>query len=381
MSCIAEKDRILVTRSSIAPFEEYVEEIRDIWDTHWMTNMGIKHQTLQRELMSYLGVDQLDLFTNGHMALELSLQAMKFPQGGEVITTPFTFASTTHAIVRNGLKPVFCDINPDDFTMDVSQIEQHITDGTVAIMPVHVYGNISNVEEIQRIANKYGLKVIYDAAHAFGETYKGKGVGSLGDVSCFSFHATKVFNSIEGGAACFRDQELGGRLYELKNFGIHGPESVEAVGANAKMNEFCAAMGLCNLRHVDEEIEKRRHVAERYRSHLEGIPGLQLNAMQENVKPNYAYFPVVVDETVFGATRNEVFDALEREGIGARKYFYPITSAFDCFHGKYDPSATPVALCVSKRVLTLPMYADLALEDVDRICKVFVNVQKGVGTT
>lgn len=376
MSGTTETNRILVTRSSIAPLEDYVEEIRDVWDTHWMTNMGTKHQALQRGLMSYLGVDQLDLFTNGHMALELSLQAMKFSQGGEVITTPFTFASTTHAIVRNGLEPVFCDINPDDFTMDVTQIEQHITDKTVAIMPVHVYGNICDVEEIQRIADKYGLKVIYDAAHAFGETYKGKGVGTLGDVSCFSFHATKVFNTIEGGAACFRDPELGERLYELKNFGIHGPESVEAVGANAKMNEFCAAMGLCNLRHVDEEIEKRRHVAERYCSHLEGIPGLKLNSVQENVKPNYAYFPIVVDETIFGAARNEIFDALEREEIGARKYFYPITSAFDCFHGKYDPSATPTALHISKRVLTLPMYAELAFEDVDRICEIVLNSAK-----
>ena len=366
----ASNNRILVTRSAIAPLDEYVEEIRDIWDTHWMTNMGVKHQALQRELQAYLDVEQLDLFTNGHMALELSLQALKFPKGGEVITTPFTFASTTHAIVRNGLEPVFCDINPDDFTIDVGRIEQLITDRTVAIMPVHVYGNICNAEEIQRIADKYGLKVIYDAAHAFGEEYKGKGVGALGDISCFSFHATKVFNTIEGGAACFHDPELGERLYDLKNFGIHGPESVEAVGANAKMNEFCAAMGLCNLRHVDEEIRKRKKVAERYCSHLEGIPGLQLNAVQENVKSNYAYFPVVVEENIFGATRNEIFDALEQVEIGARKYFYPITSAFDCFHGRYDPADTPTALHVSKRVLALPIYPELAMEDVDLICEV-----------
>lgn len=376
MGNTADNNRILVTRSSIAPLDEYVEEIRDIWDTHWMTNMGVKHKTLQRELQSYLGVEQLDLFTNGHMALELSLQALKFPKGSEVITTPFTFASTTHAIVRNGLEPVFCDINPDDFTIDVSQIEKHITDKTVAIMPVHVYGNICNAEEIQRIADKYGLKVIYDAAHAFGEEYKGKGVGALGDISCFSFHATKVFNTIEGGAACFHDPKLGERLYDLKNFGIHGPESVEAVGANAKMNEFCAAMGLCNLRHVDDEIQKRKCVSERYRSHLEGIQGLQLNAVQEGVKPNYAYFPVVVDENAFGVSRNEIFSALAQEGIGARKYFYPITSAFECFHGKYDPASTPVALRVSEQVLTLPMYADLALEDVDRICEAVRNRHK-----
>lgn len=371
-----QNNRILVTRSSIAPLDEYIEEIRDIWDSHWMTNMGVKHQALQQELKAYLGVEQLDLFTNGHMALELSLQALKFPEGGEVITTPFTFASTTHAIVRNGLVPVFCDINPDDFTIDVNQIEEHITDKTVAIMPVHVYGNICNAEEIQQIADKYGLKLIYDAAHAFGEKYKGEGVGILGDISCFSFHATKVFNTIEGGAACFHDSELGSRLYDLKNFGIHDPETVEAVGANAKMNEFCAAMGLCNLRHVDEEIQKRQKVAERYRMHLEGIPGLQLNIVQKDVKSNYAYFPVVVDEVTFGTTRNRTFDALEQEGIGARKYFYPITSAFNCFHGKYDPAATPIALRISQCVLTLPMYADLAVEDVDRICEIVTRMQK-----
>lgn len=361
---------ILVTQSSIAPLEEYVNEIKDIWDTHWMTNMGGKHKELQQKLLEYLHVDQLDLFTNGHMALELSLQAMDFPKGGEVITTPFTFASTTHAIVRNELMPVFCDIDPDDFTMDVTKIESLITDRTVAIMPVHVYGNVCQVEEIQKIADRYGLKVIYDAAHAFGVTYKGKGIGSFGDVSCFSFHATKVFNTIEGGAACFHDHEYGLKLYRLKNFGIRGPETVDGVGANAKMNEFCAAMGLCNLRHLDEEIKKRAQVTERYREKLEGIPGLQMNVLQENVKRNYAYFPIVIDERVFGATRNEVFHALEQNGIGARKYFYPLTNSFECYHGKFDPEKTPVALHVSNRVLTLPLYADLALEDVDRICAV-----------
>lgn len=363
-------DKILVTRSSIAPLDEYVNEIKDIWDTHWMTNMGTKHKELQERLKEYLGVDYIDLFTNGHMALELSLQAMNFPKGGEVITTPFTFASTTHAIVRNGLTPVFCDIDPVDFTMDVTKIEPLITDRTVAIMPVHVYGNVCQVEEIQRIADRYGLKVIYDAAHAFGVTYKGKGIASFGDVSCFSFHATKVFNTIEGGAACFHDQDYGLKLYRLKNFGIRGPETVDGVGANAKMNEFCAAMGLCNLRHLEEEIQKRAKVTERYREGLEGIPGLQLNVLQENVKRNYAYFPIVIHEEEFGATRNEVFDALDQNGIGARKYFYPLTNSFECYRGKFDPEETPVALHISKRVLTLPLYADLALEDVDRICGV-----------
>ena len=367
---------IKVTRSSMPNIEEYVEEIKDIWDTHWMTNMGVKHQELQRDLKDYLSVDEIDLFTNGHMALELSLQALGLPKGSEVITTPFTFASTTHAIVRNGLEPVFCDVNPVDFTMDVEKIEGKITDRTSAIMPVHVYGNICDVEEIQRIADKYGLKVIYDAAHTFGVRYKGQGIGSFGDVSCFSFHATKVFNSIEGGASCFHDKEFGVELYRLKNFGIRGPEVVDGIGANAKMNEFCAAMGLCNLRHVDEEIQKRKKVVDCYREHLSDVEGIQLSPVQENVKPNYAYFPAIFDEKKFGATRNEVFSALAEQGIGARKYFYPLTNTFDCFHDKYDPNETPVALHISKRVLTLPLYADLAIQDVEKICKIILSCKK-----
>lgn len=364
-------NNILVTRSSMPSMEEYIEEIRSIWDSHWLTNMGEKHKALQAELQKYMGVPAVELLTNGHMALELSLQAMNLQ--GEVITTPFTFASTTHAIVRNGLEPVFCDIDPETYTMDVTQIERLITDRTCAILPVHVYGNVCNIEEIERIAHKYGLKVLYDAAHTFGETYKGQGIGNFGDASCFSFHATKVFNTIEGGAVCYRDPDMGRRLYELKNFGIHGPEEVDAVGANAKMNEFCAAMGLCNLRHVDEEIAKRRAVVERYREHLEGVDGLRLNVQQPEVRSNYAYFPVVFDENLFGASRNEVMDALAQNGIGARKYFYPLTNTFECFHGKYDVDTTPVALHVAKRVLTLPLYADLSMEDVDRICKIVLE--------
>lgn len=364
-------DKILVTRSFMPPIDEYMREIEDLWETHWITNMGVKHKKLQEELKEYLGVSNVELLTNGHMALELTMQALNLC--GEVITTPFTFASTTHAIVRNELTPVFCDINPNDFTIDVTKIESLITDKTSAIVPVHVYGNICDVREIERIACKHGLKVIYDAAHTFGETYEGQGVGSFGDVSCFSFHATKVYHTIEGGAACFRDENFGLDLYRLKNFGIRGPETVDGVGANAKMNEFCAAMGLCNLRHIEEEIEKRKRIAERYRSHLEGIEGIRLNPIQEGVKQNYAYFPAVFDEKVFGVNRDVVFDRLEENGIGARKYFYPLTNAFDCYQGKYDVNLTPTALYISKSVLTLPIYADLALEDVDRICKIVLE--------
>lgn len=366
--------QILVTRSSMPKFDEYIDEIRQMWDSHWLTNMGPKHEEFRDKLISYMGVDNIDLFTNGHMAIELTLQAMNLQ--GEVITTPFTFASTTHAIVRNGLEPVFCDIDPIKYTIDVKKIENLITDKTCAILPVHVYGNICDVEEIERIAHKHEVKVIYDACHTFGETYKGKGVGTFGDASCFSFHATKAFNSIEGGAVCFKNKKLGDILYELKNFGIHGPEDVSAVGANAKMNEFCAAMGICNLRHLDEEISKRERVVRRYREHLEGIEGIRLNYVDPEVKYNYAYFPVIFEENTFGATREEVFDALAEKGIGARKYFYPLTNTFSAFHGKYNVLETPVALKISKRILTLPLYADLSLEDVDRICDIIIKCKK-----
>lgn len=366
--------KIYVTKSSMPSIDEYISEISELWDTHWLTNMGTKHAAFCSSLKKYLNIKHIDLFTNGHMALELSLQAMNLQ--GEVITTPFTFASTTHAIVRNGLEPVFCDINPDDFTIDVSKIESLITDRTSAIMPVHVYGNVCNIEEIERIAKKYDLKVIYDACHSFGVKYKGISTARFGDVSCFSFHATKVFNSIEGGAACFKDIEMGNRLADLKNFGIHGPESVQAVGANAKMNEFCAAMGLCNLRHLDEEIAKRKLVHDRYRKLLSNVPGIKLNIQQDGVESNYAYFPIVVDPTEFGATRNEIMEKLAEHDVYVRKYFYPLTNTFECFHGKYQVFDTPVALHISNRVLTLPIYADLPVEAVDRICNVIIGIIK-----
>lgn len=359
--------KILVTRSSIPTLDEYVEEIKPIFESHWLTNMGAKHKQFQEELKGFLGCENVELVVNGHMALELTLQAMNLQ--GEVITTPFTFASTTHAIIRNGLTPVFCDIDPDSYTMDTAKIGRLITDRTCAIMPVHVYGNVCNFEEIDRIARKYELKVIYDAAHTFGETYKGRSTACYGDASCFSFHATKVFNSIEGGAVCFSDRRLGEDLYDLKNFGIHG-ENVRAVGANAKMNEFCAAMGICNLRHLEGEILKRRAVYERYCERLGGVAGLKLNTIQENVKPNYAYFPVVFEEKEFGASREEVFTRLAENNIYARKYFYPLTNTFPAFHGRFSVMETPVALHISRRVLTLPIFAGLETEIVDRICDI-----------
>ena len=371
---------ILVTRSSMPNFEEYCEEIKELWDSHWLTNMGVKHRQFQEELENLLSVPHVTLYTNGHLALENAIAAMNLPKGGEVITTPFTFASTTHAIVRNGLTPVFCDINAEDFTIDTAKIESLITDKTCAIVPVHVYGNVCNVEEIDRIANKYGLKVIYDAAHAFGVKYKGMSTACFGNASMFSFHATKVFNTIEGGAVCFSDDSLVQILNDMKNFGIHGPEEVAFVGGNAKMNEFQAAMGICNLRHLNEAIAKRKAVVERYRSHLENVEGIQLSPIQNDVQPNYAYFPVIFNEKIFDASRNEVMDALAENGIGARKYFYPLTNTFAAFHGEFDVNGTPVALNISKRVLTLPLYEELSLEDVDRICDVILkckNTMKG----
>ena len=360
---------ILVTRSSIPPFEEYIEELRSIFDTHWLTNIGAKHKELEESLSIFLDVNNLSLYTNGHLALEMVLQALELK--GDVITTPFSFASTTHAIVRNGLTPVFCDINDTDFTMNANLLESLITEKTSAILPVHVYGNICEVEKIQKIADSYHLKVIYDAAHAFAVKYKGRGVGVFGDASMFSFHATKVFNTIEGGAIATSDSTLKQKLEIIKNFGITGPEDVEAVGGNAKMNEFQAAMGICNLRHLNEVIEKRKKVVERYRSNLTRIPGIKLNYISPDVSENYAYFPVVFDQ--YRYTRDQVFEKLKEHDIYARKYFYPAINTFTCYRDKYDSQETPVAQYIAKRVLTLPLYADLSFDDVDRICEIITT--------
>lgn len=364
---------ILVTRSLMPSYEEYCEEIKELWETHWLTNMGTKHKQLQKKLEEYFDIPHVALYTNGHLALENAIAALNLPKGGEVITTPFTFASTTHAIVRSGLVPVFCDIKEDDYTIDTSKIEALITDQTVAIVPVHVYGNLCDVEEIDRIAKKYGLKVIYDAAHAFAVKYKGQSSASFGDASMFSFHATKVFNTIEGGCVCFKNDSWVQLLNDQKNFGIHGPEVVAYVGGNAKMNEFQATMGICNMRHIDEEIGKRKKVVERYRERLEGVDGIKLSKIQDGVESNYAYFPVVFDGYKY--TRNEVFEMLAEVGIGTRKYFYPLTNSFECYRNY--PTAgtekTPVAQHMALRVLTLPLYADLAIEDVDRICDVILG--------
>ena len=364
---------INVTRSSMPEFEEYCEEIKSLWESHWLTNMGTKHQELQNKLEQYLNVPHITLYTNGHLALENVIAALNLPEGGEVITTPFTFASTTHAIVRNKLVPVFCDVNNVDYTIDVSKIEELITDRTVAIVPVHVYGNMCDVDEIARIAHKYGLKVIYDAAHAFGVKYRGISSACFGDASMFSFHATKVFNTIEGGAVCYSNDEWVQRLNDMKNFGIRGTEEVAYVGGNAKMNEFQAAMGICNLRHLDEELSKRKKVVEQYRKRLSDVEGIKLCVEQPDVTSNYAYFPVVFENYKY--TRNEVHSMLKEEGIAARKYFYPLTNSFECYRNYPTAGAekTPVAQHLAVRVLTLPLYADLSIEDVNRICDIILK--------
>lgn len=363
------REIINVTRSSMPDFNEYIEEIRELWDTHWLTNMGVKHQKLQEQLEKYLNCKHVTLYTNGHLALEGILEAYDFKKGSEVITTPFTFASTTHAIYRKGLVPVFCDVDSQTYCIDVNKIEEQITEKTVAIMPVHVYGNMCDVNKIDAIAKEHGLKVIYDAAHAFGVKYKGVSSSNFGDASIYSFHATKVFNTIEGGAICFSDDSLVTVLNDLKNFGIHGPESHEYIGGNAKMNEFQAAMGICNLRHLESEIQKRAKVVQRYRNNLRGINGLRLCEEQDDVKSNYAYFPVMFEG--YKLSRDEVCDKLAEHNFIARKYFYPITNEFQCYKSSLlNLQKTPIAKHLGDSVLTLPLYADIALETVDNICDI-----------
>lgn len=369
------KRPIYVTKSSMPPLEEYVEMIKHLWDSHWLTNMGEYHQELENRLKNYLNVNEISIMTNGHLALELAIQAMGLVEG-EVITTPFTFISTTHAIVRNGLKPVFCDINPEDYTMDINKIESLITERTRAILPVHVYGNVCNIEEIDKIANKYNLNVIYDAAHTFGASYKGRSIASYGDASVLSFHATKVFNTIEGGAVVHNNPEFGKELYKLKNFGIKNEEIIDGIGANAKMDEFRAIMGICNLRYIENEIQKRKIVVERYKEKLDNIEGICLLGEQKNVNSNYAYFPVVFDECKFHYSRDDVYETLKKNNIYARKYFYPLTNEVDCYKDNYQTDKTPIAEYISRRILTLPLYAGLEIEDVDRICEIITNLTK-----
>ncbi len=354
---------INVTRSSMPSYEEYCEEIKSIWDTVHLTNMGPIHNKLKEQLRDYLKVQNIELFVNGHLALYVAIRALGLK--GEIITTPFTFASTTNAIVQAGCTPVYCDIK-DDYTIDESKIESLITEKTVAILGVHVYGNLCAVDDIQRIADKYGLKIIYDAAHAFGVEYKGRGAGDFGDVSMFSFHATKVFHTIEGGCLTFRDSSLIEKIFQERNFGVSG-EELTCFGTNAKMNEFQAAMGICNLRHIDDELLSRKTAFDRYCERLVKVKGIKLLNFTDGLKQNYAYYPILVEPSEFGLNRDELADKLGEQGVFARKYFYPLVSEnmeFGC-----DITAnTPKALAMSRKILCLPLFAHLSIDEVDFIC-------------
>lgn len=368
-----EDEKILVTQSSMPDFEEYCEKIKGIWDRKWLTNVGPLHEELKDKLKDYLLVDNIELFTNGHLALLVALKTLNLK--GEIITTPFTFASTTNAIIDCGCTPVFCDINQENYTIDVDKIESLITDKTVAIMPVHVYGSVCDVEKIEKIAKKYNLKVIYDGAHCFGVRYKGKSIMSYGDISMLSFHATKVFNTIEGGALVVnKDEKLIEKEKSLRNFGLQNGD-IEQCGVNAKMNEFQAAMGICNLNHINEEILKRKKVSDLYDSLLNDIEGIKFLKFLSDIERNYAYYPIVVDESKFGYTRDDIFERLAEKSICARKYFYPITNQFTAYKKYYDKTPTPIAKDISERVMCLPMYADLSLEKVKEICNIIKNMK------
>lgn len=361
-----DKDKnIYVTKAYLPPMQEYIKLIEPIWENHWLTNCGAIHNTLEKKITNYLDVKYGSLFTNGHLALDIAIKMLDVK--GEVITTPFTFASTTHAIVSNGLKPVFCDINLDDFTIDVDKIEELITEKTSAIIPVHVFGYPCNIDKIKQIADKYGLKVIYDAAHAFSVKVNEEGIGNFGDASMFSLHATKVYNSIEGGLLTYNNSSYKNRFDLCKNFGIADAENVDIVGLNAKMNEFQAAMGLANLKYIDEEIYKRSKIANEYREQLKSIKGITYLDDKKNVKHNYSYFPILVDSNKLGISRDVLHEKLKEYRIFTRKYFYPMITDLNCYKGKFDDSNLKNAKQVSKCILTLPIYGNLQIDDVMHI--------------
>lgn len=353
------------------PLADYVAEIAPLWTSRWLTNRGELHERFSSALSARLSAPHLALFANGHLALEAILDA--FELTGEVITTPFTFASTTHALTRRGLTPVFADISEDDFTIDPESIQRLITPATTAILGVHIYGNLCDVQAIQRIADRHGLKVIYDAAHAFDVSLNGENSAAFGDACMYSFHATKVFHSIEGGLAVVRTPELADSLYSLQNFGITGPETVPSVGGNGKLTEFAAAMGLCNLRLLDHEIDRRGRAYRAYMARLSGVPGLHTPAPTPGSTPNYSYMPLQIKAAVFGADRDEVFDRLGQAGVGTRKYFYPLVSDYEAYAGLFDSGQTPVASRVSREILALPLYADLTTDEVDHVCDVILS--------
>lgn len=361
-------DKILVTQSSMPSLDEYIEEIKPIFECKWLTNMGPKHNELQKKLEEYLNVKHMNLFTNGHLALYTAIQSLKLK--GEVITTPFTFVSTTHAITQNGLTPVFCDIEPDTYTMDVSKIESLITEKTSAIIPVHVYGNVCNVEEIENLAKKYNLKVIYDAAHAFSTEINEKGIGTFGDITMFSFHATKLYNSIEGGCLTYNDENLVRKIYNLRNFGIQSEELVEEVGINGKMNEIQASIGILNLDLYKAEQEKRARVKAFYDENLSKIKGIRIPKMPLGTTNSYQYYPIIVEDD-YPINRDELYEKFKKENIFTRKYFYPACHDYECYKNDLTVRLAKLAVVddLKNRVLCLPFYGDLDESILSEICK------------
>jgi len=368
--------RTFVTRPALPPLQEYLEYLKQIWESGIITNNGPFHQQFENELAYYLGVKYLSLFTNGTLALVTALQALKIT--GEVITTPYSFVATTHSLWWNNIKPVFVDIEPDYFNINPANIESAITPLTTAIMPVHVYGNPCNVDAIQKIASNYGLKVIYDAAHAFGVSLKNESVLNYGDLSVMSFHATKTFNTIEGGAIISHNEETKKRIDFLKNFGFQDETTVVAPGINAKMNELQAAYGLLQLKYVDGYISKRKEIVEIYRKELFGIPGIRVLYDIPCVIHCYPYFPVIIDPNVFGYSRDFLYDKFRDENIFVRRYFYPLISQFPTY--KSLPSASsknlPVATFISERILCLPLYPELSHEVVYSIIEIIKGLSK-----
>jgi dTDP-4-amino-4,6-dideoxygalactose transaminase len=366
-------DPIYVTKPFLPPLEEFNEYLVHIWETKQLTNKGPYHDIFEKKLAEYLKVKYVSLFSNGTLALISALQTLRIT--GEVITTPFSFVATTHALNWNGIKPVFCDVDPATYNLDPLKIEAAITPKTTAIMPVHVYGNPCNVTAIQEIAGTYGLKVIYDACHAFGVSLNGNSILNFGDLSVLSFHATKVFTTFEGGAIICHDETIKKRIDFLKNFGFAGETTVVAPGINAKMNEFQAALGVLQLKYIDQSIQKRKEIAEFYRQHLRSLPGISFFEDMPEVRHNYQYFPVVIEKELFGKPRDQVYDTFKNQNIFSRRYFYPLISQFPTYRGldSAQPDNLPVAEDITQKVLCLPIYPGLSKKSLKLIVDILSN--------
>jgi len=362
-----DQEKVFVTSPLLPDLKEFTSYLEEIWRNKWLTNQGPFHEKLEKELSDYLGVKYLNLFSNATLALIVALEALRI--SGEVITTPYSFVATTHSLWWNNIKPVFVDIEPETLNIDPNRIEAAITPATTAIMPVHVYGNPCNVKEIERIADIYGLRVIYDAAHAFAVKKNGVSVLDYGDLSILSFHATKVYSTVEGGAIISHDEKMKRRIDFLKNFGFANETTVVAPGINAKLNEVQAVFGLLSLKIVDEAITKRKKIAEIYRKGLTGIAGIDLLPEMPDIQHNYGYFPILVDEHKYGMQRDELYETMKQHNIFGRRYFYPLISDFPTYRGlpSAQPGNLPVAVKVASQVICLPMHHELIEEKVNEI--------------